>query len=327
MLIAENAAVLLLLALALDAVLGDPDWLWRRLPHPVVLMGGLTGWLDRWLNRGGDPVWKRRAGIVATGVLVVLSGGIGYALHDLFAQHAAGFVGEVIVAAIFMAQRSLYEHVDRVYWAFRYGGLIAARKAVSKIVGRDPNVLDEAGVCRAAIETMAENYSDGVVAPAFWYLVGGLPGIMIYKAVNTADSMIGYKTPQYREFGWAAARLDDWLNHVPARLSGVFVVAAAALTGASRRGAWGAMLRDARLHRSPNAGWPEAAVAGALGIAVAGPRQYLSGPVYDAWMNEGGRTEVRRDDIPRALKLFTAACSVQAAAVTLVAITAGWIGS
>jgi adenosylcobinamide-phosphate synthase len=173
---------------------------------------------------------------------------------------------------------------------------------------------------------MAENFSDGVVAPAFWYLVAGLPGIMIYKAVNTADSMIGYKTPQYREFGWAAARLDDWLNHIPARLSGVFVVAAAALVGANRRGAWGAMQRDARLHRSPNAGWPEAAMAGALGIAVAGPRQYLSGPVYDAWMNEGGRTDVRREDIPRALGLFIAACSIQAGALLLIAVIAGWIG-
>ena len=320
MLIAENAAMVLLLALAVDAVLGDPDWLWRRLPHPVVIIGRLISWLDRMLNRDADPVWKRRAGIATAALLISLAGSLGYLLHSLFALHPAGMAGEVLVAAIFLAQLSLYEHVDRVYRAFRYGGLLEARRAVSKIVGRDPNALDEAGVCRAAIETMAENFSDGVVAPAFWYLVGGLPGLMIYKAVNTADSMIGYKTPEYREFGWASARLDDLLNHIPARLSGVFVVIAAALTGGNRRGAWSAMLRDASLHRSPNAGWPEAAVAGALGIAVAGPRQYLSGPVYDAWMNEGGRVDVRREDIPRALKLFIAACSVQAVTVGIAAL-------
>jgi adenosylcobinamide-phosphate synthase len=320
MLIVEGAPILLLLALALDAVIGDPDWLWRRVPHPVVLMGAMTTWLDRRLNKGSDPVWKRRAGVIATGLLVGVAGGTGYLLHSLFAQDPAGLIGEVIIAAILLAQLSLYEHVERVYWSFRYGGLMAARRAVSKIVGRDPNVLDEAGVCRATIETMAENFSDGVVAPAFWFLVGGLPGIMIYKAVNTADSMIGYKTPQYREFGWAAARLDDWLNHIPARLSGAFLVAGAALAGGNRREAWQAMLRDARLHRSPNAGWPEAAAAGALGIAVAGPRQYLTGPVYDAWMNEGGRTDVRRDDISRALKLLIAACSVQAAAIAAVGV-------
>jgi adenosylcobinamide-phosphate synthase len=322
MLIVENAAIILLLALALDAMLGDPDWLWRRLPHPVVLMGALISGLNRTLNRGSGEGWRREAGVIAIGLLVVIAGGVGYALHSLFALHPAAMIGEVMIASILLAQLSLYEHVERVYWAFRHGGLVAARHAVSQIVGRDPEALDEAGVCRAAIETLAENFSDGVVAPAFWYLVGGLPGIMIYKAVNTADSMIGYKTPKYREFGWAAARLDDWLNYIPARLSGAFVVAAAALAGASRRGAWAAMWRDAPLHRSPNAGWPEAAVAGALGIAVAGPRQYHSGPVYDAWMNEGGRADVRREDIPRALKLFIAACSVQAATIATVGLVA-----
>jgi adenosylcobinamide-phosphate synthase len=322
MLIAENAAIILLLALAVDAMLGDPDWLWRRMPHPAVLMGALTSSLDRMLNRGSDPSWRRGAGAVTVGLLVAIAGGIGYALHGLFALHPAAMIGEVMVAAILLAQLSLYEHVERVYWSFRKGGLVAARRAVSRIVGRDPEALDEAGVCRAAIETLAENFSDGVVAPAFWYLVGGLPGIMIYKAVNTADSMIGYKTQKYREFGWAAARLDDWLNYLPARLSGIFVVAAAAFAEANQRGAWAAMRRDARLHRSPNAGWPEASMAGALGIAVAGPRQYHSGPVYDAWMNDGGRTEVRRDDIPRALKLFIAACSIQAATIVTVGAVA-----
>jgi adenosylcobinamide-phosphate synthase len=320
MLLNEYAALILLLAIAVDGLLGDPDWLWRRLPHPVAVIGAATASLDRLLNRGNNPGLKRQAGILTLVSLVLLATAVGWGLTTLFALHPAGMAGEALVVAILLAQLSLYDHVRRVQNAFRFGGLQAARHAVSKIVGRDPNALDEAGVCRAAIETMAENFSDGVVAPAFWYLVGGLPGILIYKAVNTADSMIGYRTPKYREFGWASARFDDVLNLIPARLSGVFVVIGAVIVGAHGRGAWDAMLRDARLHRSPNAGWPEAAMAGALDIAVAGPRVYLTGPVYDAWMNKGGRTEVRRDDIPRALKLFVASCSVQAAVVALIAI-------
>jgi adenosylcobinamide-phosphate synthase len=198
--------------------------------------------------------------------------------------------------------------------------LPAAREAVSMIVGRDPEALDEAGVCRAAIETTAENFSDGVVAPAFWYLVAGLPGIAVYKAVNTADSMIGHRTSRHAAFGWAAARLDDLLNLIPARLAGLLIVTAAVLTGANARGAWSAMRRDARHHRSPNAGWPEAAMAGALGVALAGPRRYGGGPVEDAWMNAGGRTDARPEDIGAALRLFAAACAVQALIISGIAV-------
>jgi adenosylcobinamide-phosphate synthase len=210
-----------------------------------------------------------------------------------------------------LAQRSLFDHVRRVRDAFRDGGLPSARQAVSMIVGRNPDTLDEAGVCRAAIETTAENFSDGVTAPAFWYLIAGLPGIVIFKAVNTADSMIGHRTPRHEAFGWAAARLDDGLNIVPARLSGLILVVAAMLTGADARGAWRAMWRDAGRHRSPNAGWSEAAMGGALGLALAGPRQYASGLVEDVWMNAGCSPDARPGDIARALRLFAAACAVQ----------------
>jgi adenosylcobinamide-phosphate synthase len=249
--------------------------------------------------------------MVALAVLTGMTGALAIALHMLFALHPLGLAAEIVLAATLLAQRSLFDHVRRVRDAFRDGGLPAARKAVSMIVGRDPDALDEAGVCRAAIETTAENFSDGVTAPAFWYLIAGLPGIVIFKAVNTADSMIGHRTPRHEAFGWAAARLDDGLNIVPARLSGLILVVAAMLTGADARGAWRAMWRDAGRHRSPNAGWSEAAMGGALGLALAGPRQYASGLVEDVWMNAGCSPDARPGDIARALRLFAAACAVQ----------------
>ncbi len=310
-------ALVLLFALTLDGLLGDPDWVWRRAPHPVVAMGRLIGWLDRWLNRDGLARTRRLPGVAALLMLLAIVATFGLGLHWLVAQHPLGLAAEVILVAILLAQRSLYDHVRRVFRAFD-DGLPAAREAVSRVVGRDPNALDEAGICRAAIETTAENFSDGVVAPAFWYLVAGLPGILVYKAVNTADSMIGHRTPRHAAFGWAAARLDDLLNLIPARLAGVLVIAAAFITGADARGGWTAMLRDARRHRSPNAGWPEAAMAGALGLALAGPRYYASRRIEDAWMNESGRKEPHPDDIARALRLFAAACSAHWLAVAVI---------
>ena len=315
------APALLLAALLLDALFGDPDWLWARAPHPVVLFGRMIGWLDRTCNREAWSFGARRgAGVGATLVLVAVAAAVGYLLHAVARLHPALLVIEVIAAAILLAQKSLYEHVARVAEGFRTGGLAEARHAVSMIVGRDPNVLDEAGVCRAAIETTAENFSDGVVAPAFWYLVAGLPGLVVYKAVNTADSMIGHRSPRYEAFGWAAARLDDGLNLVPARIAGALVTAAAPFVGGSAGGALGAMARDAGKHRSPNAGWPEAATAGAFGLALAGPRVYGGREVADAWMNAGGRTAANPEDIRKALRLLIAACGVQALLVAAVAI-------
>ncbi len=320
MLFEPHAASILMIALILDAVLGDPDWLWRRVNHPVVWMGRLIGFTDRSLNRDGERSEIRRLkGVAALILLVALMLGLGLALHRAFAAIPLGCAAEALVVSVLLAQRNLYDHVERVRTAFS-GGLTAARISVSKIVGRDPNALDEAGVCRGAIESLAENFSDGVVAPAFWYLLAGLPGLMLYKAVNTADSMIGHRSPRHAAFGWASARLDDLLNLIPARLAGLMVVLAALVTGRDARRALFAMLRDAPQHRSPNAGWPEAAMAGALGIALAGPRLYASGPVMDGWMNEGGRAAVRPGDIQRALRLFIAACAAQFLVIGAIAL-------
>ena len=175
--------------------------------------------------------------------------------------------------------------------------------------------LDEAGVARAAIESLAENFSDGVVAPILWTALGGLVGGALYKAINTADSMIGHKDDRYRAFGWAAARLDDLVNLPASRLAALWLVLAAALTpGASARDAARAVWRDASLHRSPNAGWPEAAMAGALGLKLAGPRVYGDTLVDDAFMGEG-RREAGAADIRRALRLYRASCVIQALAL------------
>jgi len=317
----SQVAFILLLALALDALIGDPDWLWRRVPHPVVLFGRVIGWLDRQLNLEGDTFMRRRlAGTLAVVVLIATAAMAGLLLQWLASRFAAAVAIEVVVVAVLLAQRSLYDHVARVLTAFRTGGLTAARSAVSLIVGRDPESLDAAGVSRAAIETTAENFSDGVVAPAVWYLLGGLPGLLIYKAVNTADSMIGHKSERYRAFGWAAARLDDVLNLVPARLAGLILTMAAPLVGGSAAGAFGAMWRDAGRHRSPNAGWPEAAMAGAFGLALAGPRRYGGQVVDDAWMNAGGRIAATPDDIGNALRMLVAGSAVIAVLVAAVGV-------
>jgi adenosylcobinamide-phosphate synthase len=208
---------------------------------------------------------------------------------------------------VFLAQRSLYDHVARVRDAFAVGGLAAARAAVSMIVGRDPDSLDEAGVCRAAIESCAENFSDGVVAPAFWFALLGLPGLIAYKTVNTADSMIGHRTPRHEAFGWAAARFDDVLNVCPARLAGVLVALAGPVSGGHPLQALTTMWRDARKYRSPNAGWPESAMAAALALALAGPRRYGTRRVDDPFLNPEGRPTATPGDITRALRVFVAA--------------------
>jgi adenosylcobinamide-phosphate synthase len=222
---------------------------------------------------------------------------------------------EALIASLFLAQRSLYRHVAAVAGGFRSGGLPEARITVSHIVGRDPASLDTAGVCRASIESLAENFSDGVVAPVFWYLLFGLPGLLAYKALNTADSMIGHLNDRHRAFGWAAARLDDLANLVPARLSALAIaVGAIAVPGSSMIAALRAARRDAGQHRSVNAGWPEAAMAGALGLRLAGPRHYGGVRVEDAWMGKG-RAEATAGDIRRALRLYCAAGVVTAAAV------------
>ncbi|WP_105440110.1 adenosylcobinamide-phosphate synthase CbiB [Neorhizobium sp. T25_13] len=292
-------------ALITERIVGYPDWLFRRIGHPVTWIGALISRLDRDLNRESDDFsTRKRKGVFALlallGITILLSLVIEYDLRMI----PLGPILLVVIAASLPAQKSLETHVEAVATALRYGGLDAGRKAVSKIVGRDPEKLDEAGVCRAAIESLAENFSDGVVAPAFWMGIGGLAGGVGYKAANTADSMIGHKLPRYEAFGWAAARFDDLINLPASRLSALlFVVAAGCIDRASPGDAIRAIRRDARHHRSPNAGWPEAAMAGALGIALAGPRSYGGQMIEARFMGEGGRSELTYDDIRRALKL------------------------
>ncbi|MBA4099734.1 MAG: cobalamin biosynthesis protein [Rhodospirillum sp.] len=304
----------LLLSLALDAVFGDPEALNRRQLHPVQLIGRVIAWADARFNRESDtPGRRRNSGAWTTIGLLAGALILGHLVQTLLLALPLGWLLLAIVMSTLIAQKSLYDHVAAVASGLETGGLGGGRLAVSRIVGRDPEALDQAGVSRAAIESLAENYSDGVVAPVFWAALFGLPGLLAYKVINTADSMIGHKSPRHLHFGWAAARLDDLLNLVPARLSGVLVCAASwILPGADPVGAWRALWRDAKHHRSPNAGWPEAAFAGALGLAIAGPRVYHGELVEDHWMNEGGRPHAAAPDIRMALRLFVRACCAQA---------------
>jgi len=300
-------------ALLLEAAAGYPDALFRAIRHPVVWAGALIGWLDRTLNRDGLPSAERKLrGVLAVVVLLAAA-----TLPAAALQAVLPWPVLAVLAATLPAQRSLHSYVAAVGTALRDGGLPAGRRAVAHIVGRNPDTLDEAAVIRAAIESLAENFSDGVVAPAVWGLLAGLPGMAAYKAVNTADSMIGHLTPRHGSFGWAAARLDDLVNLPASRLSVLWLAAAACLLpGASPGAALRAALRDAGRHRSPNAGWPEAAMAGALGLRLAGPRTYGAVRVEDAWMGDG-RAAPRLADLDQALALYRRACAVQAAALVL----------
>lgn len=316
---APDALLLLFMALAVDAVFGEMGPLFRLLPHPVVLLGRMIAALDKRLNKPALPESDRRLrGVVLVVLMAALALGIGGAIAFVARAVPHLWLIEVFAAAVLIAQRALFEHVDDVARALQHNGLEAGRYAVSRIVGRDPQSLDAHGVCRAAIESLAENFSDAVVAPAFWYVIGGLPGLLLYKTVNTLDSMVGYRNDKYRAFGWASARLDDMLNLIPARLAGL-IIALAALFAA--RGnpirALVTMVRDARNHKSPNSGWPEAAMAGALGLALGGPRKYPGLVVDEKWIGSG-RARAEFTDIDRALHLFSAACLVNAGLVILV---------
>ena len=321
MLLWGDTLFIVIAALVLDAAIGDPDWLWRRIPHPVAWIGSLIGWLDRGLNREDWTSLQRKiAGVAAVIVLVCVAGIIGFCLTEALRPVTGGNLLLALIASVLIAQHSLYRHVSRVRAAFAADGLSGARQAVSMIVGRDPDQLDEAGVSRAAIESAAENFSDGIVAPVFWLALFGLPGLLVYKAINTADSMIGHRSERYRWFGWAAARLDDLVNLVPARLSGLLIAIVSPVANGSIATAFRVTMRDAARHRSPNAGWPESAMAGALGIALAGPRRYAEGLVNDPFLNAGAREAATPDDIGRALDLFAAACLLQAAVYAALAL-------
>jgi adenosylcobinamide-phosphate synthase len=316
----SDTFVITLVALIADALIGDPDWLWRRLAHPVAVIGRVVAALDRALNREAWSSARRKgAGMFAILLLTIASLLLGYAIEAMIPRGVAGNIALGLLAATLIAQKSLYQHVAQVHAAFATGGLDAARDAVSLIVGRDPRSLDDGGVSRAAIESCAENFSDGVVAPTLSLALLGLPGLIAYKAINTADSMVGHRSEKYRDFGWAAARLDDLVNLVPARLSGLLLALAAPLARGSIASALKTMWHDARHHRSPNAGWPESAMAGALGIKLAGPRRYAEGLVDDPYLNADG-CDAAPTDIRRALRMLVTACGIQFAILATLAL-------
>lgn len=300
-----SAAGTLVGALLLDAIFGEPRWLWQRAPHPAVLMGKLIGRADLDYNNGTN---RKAKGVIVVIALVLAAWVLGGIISLL------GWLPQMLLAAILLAQRSLVEHVQAVGDALRQS-LGDGRLMVGRIVSRDTKAMDQSAVARSAIESGAENLSDGVIAPAFWFLVGGLPGLLIYKIVNTADSMIGYKTERHKDFGWAAARLDDVLNWVPARLTALLIAATHAGLGQ-----WKAIKADAKLHRSPNAGWPESAMARALDVAVAGPRSY-DGVMQDfPYVNPKGRKVLTPDDVDACCRALWLTWAAGLAVVVVLAI-------
>jgi adenosylcobinamide-phosphate synthase len=317
------SAPLTLLALLIELLVGYPDRLSRAIGHPVTWMGRLIFVLDNRFNRGGDAEARRRWGTVALLVLLAVVGVVAFFIEVALLLLPFGMIALALVASTLLAQRSLFVHVAGVADALEEGGLAAGRAAVAHIVGRDTADLDEAGVARAAIESLAENFSDGVVAPTFWMVLGGLPGAALYKAINTADSMIGHRSERYRDFGRTAAQLDDLVNLPASRLSAFLIVAASYLgKRSSAAGALQAMRRDANKHASPNAGYPEAALAGALGLSLGGPRSYDGAEHDGAYMGDG-RRESTAADIHAALELYARADGLLIAiVVALAALTA-----
>ena len=310
---ASHPLIVLFAALLIDAVVGDLRWLFRHVPHPVVLIGRLTGFLDDKLNRskrGGAALLIR--GCIVTAIVVGLAGAFGAVLETVARGVPYGTALELFCVVVLVAQRSLYDHGRAVSFALKRDSVEAGREAVSHIVGRDTASLDSHGIARGAIESLAENFADGVVAPVFWYLILGLPGLFAYKAINTLDSMIGYRSERYLQFGMVAARLDDVVNLIPARLSAILLVFASAVTPtAAPLRAVKVVWRDANKHDSPNAGWPEAAMAGALDRALGGPRRYLGGVEKSEWIGDGDARATPRD-IDRALLLYGLACVIHA---------------
>ncbi len=303
--------ILLILALGIEAYVGDAAFVFRRIKHPIAIIGGLIGFFDDKLNRPKrSQVDRAIRGLFVVIFMIALTGSIGIGVMWLTLHVEWGWVLECALLVTLLAGRSLYDAVARVAKGLELDGLQGGRDAVRHIVGRDPNSLDAPGIARAAVESLAENFSDAVAAPVFWYVLLGFPGILVYKTVNTMDSMIGHRTPLHQAFGFTAARLDDALNAIPARLSAlIFAAAALFVPTANPSAAIKTAMRDAGKHRSFNAGWPEGAMAGALGIALAGPRTYGGETVNDHWMGDG-RARLTHKDIERALYLYGVACLI-----------------
>ena len=308
-----SAASLMLAAWAIEALFGWPDWLFRLIRHPVVWFGAVVRWLERRLSR---EHWAHAAryvgGAVSSLLAISLATGLAWLISSALADTGTGFVLEAMIASSLLASRSLYEHVANVARPLESGDIASARRSVSLIVGRDPAQLDEGGIARASIESLAENSSDGVVAPLFWGAIFGLPGIVAYKAINTLDSMIGHQNSRYAAFGGFAARLDDLMNFLPARLTGLMI---AVVSGQKR--VFKIMLQDASRHRSPNAGWPEAAMAGALGIRLSGPRIYGDRTNPEPWLN-GAAPDPSPGHVTQGLRLYVRAMALCAALLGLV---------
>lgn len=305
----------MVVAMAVDALLGWPSWLFARIGHPVTWLGWLIAAIDSAWNRASDPPWLRRVvGVAGALVVIALSVALGWIVQSVLSSGSIQIILIGILAWPLVALRSLHDHVAAVATPLQAGDIAAAREAVSRIVGRDPTALDEAGIARAAIESLAENASDGIVAPVFWGALFGLPGIFGYKAINTLDSMIGHRSERHQAFGWAAARIDDVANFIPARLTGFLFV----LLAPRRSEALSCMTRDARRHRSPNAGWPEAAMAGALGVRLSGPRIYHGSTTNEPWLNEGAR-DPRAADIGEGLTVYRRAMLLLAGVLAILA--------
>lgn len=303
---------ILVIALVIDWYLGEPDFLWSRLPHPIVLFGKAVFFADKTLNKKTDSdEAKYKKGAFAIALLLLIALGVSLLLLKIIAFLGIfSFLLEIFIVFVLLAQKSLSDHVEHVATGLEKDGLEGGRFAVGMIVGRDPSKLDKSGVSRAAIESLAENFSDGVVAPAFWYAIFGLPGIIVYKMINTADSMIAYRNEKYLWFGRVAAQIDDLANWVPARISALLI----ALGSGMLRGVDAfktsmiVALRDSGLHRSPNAGWPEAAMAGGADLALGGPRIYPEETVQQAYLNSAGKRKLGVGDIKLSIQIFALAC-------------------
>lgn len=297
----------LIIAMMLDATLGEPRWLWSRLPHPAVLAGRLIGGCDARFNAGDHRRWR---GMLVLTALCVGAAGLGWLL-----QIIPGRLVDVVVLAVLLAQKSLIDHVKAVAAALRLS-LADGRRVVAMIVGRDTQQMDAPAVARSAIESAAENLSDGIIAPIVWFAIAGLPGLLVYKVVNTADSMIGYRTPRHTDFGWAAARFDDLLNLIPARLTALMIWAV------TSRPAISGILHEAPLHRSPNAGWPEAAMAYGIGVALSGPRSYDGEMRAYPFVNLDGDHALTADHIERAISVLWKTWALTLAVAVIAAIVA-----
>lgn len=307
MIFSEATFGILFIALISDRIWGEPKILWNNIPHPVVLFGKAIGFVDKHFNlTSDDNDTQYKKGALSISILIIFAICFGLLLDFCFSYLGlAGSFMEGVIVFVLLAQKSLFEHVNAVVKGLRNKGLKGGRIAVGMIVGRDPEMLDRAGISRASIETLAENYSDGVVAPAFWYLVFGLPGILAYKIINTADSMLGYHSERYEYFGKVTAQIDDLANWLPARLSALLICGGALIANGikSANNAISCVLQNAGLHRSPNAGWPESAMAGACNFALGGPRKYPSGTVQQVFINGSGKLKLDADDIDQALKI------------------------